>query len=340
MLRRLPVYLLLDVSESMIGPPLQSVQEGVRLMIRTLMRNPYALETVHMGIITFAARAETAVPLTELSRVSPPQLSVRPGTALGSALRLCQESISRDVVPTMPDRKGDYRPLVFILTDGAPTDHWEAPAADLKAARPRPTVTALGCGEEAEFGILTQIADQTVSLAEVTQEGLESLFSWVSASVAVSSRAPDAGDGEAFGVNLEKAPLTGGLRLVKYEDAPPRCRRPRVFVHASCRQTGRLYLVVFRADPGGDVYRFDSSHPLPEDFLSEGTAPASPADGSQLLGPNPCPYCGNRLFVYCGACKMSHCWDGDSSMPYRCPGCGLVSELESGDSWDLPGSQG
>jgi uncharacterized protein YegL len=342
MARRLPVYLLLDTSESMIGPPLRSVEEGVKLMLRTLMKNPFALETVHVSVISFAAGAQVLVPLTELQDVRLPPLSVRPGTAMGTALRLCRDSIVREVVRTTPDRKGDYRPLVFVLTDGEPTDEWRQPSAMLKGMHPRPAITALGCGDEAEFGCLTEIADAAVSLDDVSREGMERLFAWVSASVAVSSRAAGTQDpAEHWTVNLDKTPMQDGMRLVKYGDAPPRRARPRVFIHGTCRKTGGKYLVVYRADPNGPLYVSQGTFPLPDDFYTDGKASAAPADGSLLRGPATCPYCGNDGMVYCHVCKTSYCWDSeDSSDSYHCSGCGRTFELSSDGSFDVPGSQG
>jgi hypothetical protein len=267
---------------------------------------------------------------------------VRPGTALGAALRLCRDSIARDVILNSPERKGDYRPLVFILTDGEPTDEWRGPARELKSVRPRPLVTALGCGEEAGFAALTEIADSAVGLADLSPEGMERLFSWVSASVAFSSRALDGGQGEPSpGLSLEKAPLQEGLRLVRYGDAPAACARPRIFIHGVCRNTGGRYLIVYRADPFSRYYLSEGTHRLPEDFLADGAAPAPPAEGSLLTGPAPCPHCGNEAMVFCHVCGVSYCWDADDpAETYRCTGCNRTYTLSDEGPFEVPGSQG
>src|SRR5262249_46750175 len=84
----------------------------------------------HLSVITFGREAQQVVPLTELVEFHAPALRVRTGTALGGALQVLMSSLDRDVQKTTEGRKGDYRPLVFLLTDGQPTDDWE-PHADL-----------------------------------------------------------------------------------------------------------------------------------------------------------------------------------------------------------------
>ena len=53
MARRLPVYLLIDTSGSMKGEPIESVKVGIETMLNTLRKDPYALETVNISIITY-----------------------------------------------------------------------------------------------------------------------------------------------------------------------------------------------------------------------------------------------------------------------------------------------
>ncbi|MDE6230188.1 MAG: VWA domain-containing protein, partial [Muribaculaceae bacterium] len=58
-MRRLPIYFLIDVSESMVGTPLREVEQGMRTIIQDLRVDPYALETVFVSIIAFAGKART-----------------------------------------------------------------------------------------------------------------------------------------------------------------------------------------------------------------------------------------------------------------------------------------
>ncbi|MDR1041690.1 MAG: VWA domain-containing protein [Deltaproteobacteria bacterium] len=337
MFRRLPVYLLLDVSESMIGQPLASLEEGVRLMVRSLMRNPYALETLYLGVITFARKAETAVPLTELASFSPPALSARPGTALGAALRLCRDSISREVVTTTPERKGDFKPLVFVMTDGEPTDEWRDAADALRNTSPRPAVVSVGCGDEADFDVLRELSGgDAVNVKDLTAESMQTLFSWVSASLEVSSKA--VGAGADPGVSLDKVPQGKGISLVKKDDPAPPKARARLFFHVNCIDTGKKYLTVYLATGNDKEYAPSEAHPLPDDFYRDGEAPAGTAAGVSLKGCSKCPFCGAGRLFFCKNCKKVYCWNGSSN--FYCPGCNRNYEVVVLSVFDINRSLG
>ena len=63
-MRRLPIYFLVDVSESMVGEPIEQVQNGMRTIIQELRVDPYALETAFVSVIAFAGKATSLSPLT------------------------------------------------------------------------------------------------------------------------------------------------------------------------------------------------------------------------------------------------------------------------------------
>ena len=121
-MRRLPVYLLLDTSGSMYGEPIEAVKNGVQVLVSTLRSDPYALETAYLSIITFNSTAQQVTPLTELSSFQQPNIDAGGCTALGEALALLANKVDTEVVKTTAEVKGDWKPLVFIMTDGEPTD--------------------------------------------------------------------------------------------------------------------------------------------------------------------------------------------------------------------------
>ena len=121
-MRRLPVYLVLDTSGSMYGEPIEAVKNGVQTLISTLRSDPYALETAFISIITFNTNAQQVTSLTELASFQQPTIDAGGCTALGGALELLAQKIDAEVTKTTAEQKGDWKPLVFLMTDGEPTD--------------------------------------------------------------------------------------------------------------------------------------------------------------------------------------------------------------------------
>jgi len=106
----------------MYGEPIEAVKNGVQTLVSTLRSDPYALETAYISIITFNSSAQQIAPLTELASFQPPQIDASGCTALGEALNLLAQKVDSEIVKTTAEVKGDWKPIVFIMTDGEPTD--------------------------------------------------------------------------------------------------------------------------------------------------------------------------------------------------------------------------
>ena len=129
-MRRLPIYFLIDVSESMVGEPITQVEKGMRNIIQELRTDPYALETVFVSVIVFAGKAKVLSPLTELYKFYPPQFPIGGGTSLGTALDCLMNDIDKSVKKTTVEMKGDWKPIIFLFTDGMPTDNPQQASTD------------------------------------------------------------------------------------------------------------------------------------------------------------------------------------------------------------------
>lgn len=198
--RRLPVYLLLDVSGSMTGEPIAAVQNGVQTLVSALNGDPQALETAYLSVITFGTTVTQAVPLTELTSFTPPQLQAGGLTSLGEALSFVTQCADREVIKNSPDAKGDWRPLVFIMTDGVATDDVNKGLKNFRTRR-WGIVVACAAGSGADTSELQKITEAVVALDTADKSTIEPFFKWVSASIVTSSKSVGSNNKEVTGLD-------------------------------------------------------------------------------------------------------------------------------------------
>lgn len=185
--RRLPVYILADCSGSMSGDPIEQVKQGIRTLHDNLMGDPSALETTYLSVITFDSSARQLMPLTELNNFTPPDLQAGGTTAYGAALKTLLDCVSKEVRKSAPgsEVKGDWKPLIFIFTDGSPTDSWESYADEVKQKK-LGNVIAIGCGG-ANPDVLKRTTETVLMMTDMSAEGFKAFFAWVSSSISQTS---------------------------------------------------------------------------------------------------------------------------------------------------------
>lgn len=209
--RRLPVYLLLDCSGSMMGEPIEAVRQGVKALLSELKGDPQALETAYLSVITFDSTARQTTPLTELLLFKEPQLNASGATALGEALEILMDCINTEVRKTTETQKGDWRPLVFIITDGSPTDieAFKRAAQQIKSVKVA-NIIACAAGSNADTTYLKQITENVLMMNTLSAGDMAQFFAWVSSSVKMSSKRLDVNPGGA----IELPPPPQGFVIV------------------------------------------------------------------------------------------------------------------------------
>lgn len=185
--RRLPVYLVLDCSGSMHGDPIEAVNQGVKALVAELKSEPYAIETAYLSVITFKDKAQQVCPLTELMAFQPPNLVAGGTTSMGGALKLLAQCFEQEVYKASETQKGDWKPLVFLITDGIATDDWQQAADELKQKKPA-NIIACAAGDDADEFMLKQITETVVKLKHLQPDDLKAFFKWVSQSIKQTSQ--------------------------------------------------------------------------------------------------------------------------------------------------------
>ncbi len=331
-MRRLPVYFVIDVSDSMIGTALESVKKGLSLCFENLQANPYALETAFISMITFAGRVERPLSMVEAYRCVVPELSVGSGTSFGKALDVLMKDIDENVRPSTPEAKGDWRPIVFLFTDGQPTDNYRA-AVDRWKARymHKANLVVAAIGRSVNLALLREISEDVVQLETADAATFTRFFRWITDSVQTKSEHASNGTEEQLrlsGLDLE------GMRLLEQLDANEmRPTEDCVILHAQCSSTQQHYLIKYDRNESGDNYHLTGCYPIDAkryEALSAKIDTAFSIDADRLEGNVTCPCCGNDIgFLRCGACGSIFC--GSSEELYsQCPWCGNRGRIVAG----------
>jgi uncharacterized protein YegL len=108
----------------MRGERIEAVKNGLDAMVGKLRQDPFALESVFISIIRFDRFPELMMPLTELELLQIPDIRIPqagpPNT--GAALEFLCEQMEGEYIGGSEGTRGDWKPLLFILTRSVPAD--------------------------------------------------------------------------------------------------------------------------------------------------------------------------------------------------------------------------
>ena len=170
----------------MRGEPIAAVQLGLEALMDSLRSDPYALETVCLSIITYNAQAEQIVPLTEVYKLRIPELIARGRSALGEALVLLCEKVRMEVRKNTPETKGDWKPLLFVLSDGGYSGPIAKPIAEFKKLS-FGYVVACAAGIKSKIDVLRKLTENVIQINSTDTINIKAYFKWISSSISRTS---------------------------------------------------------------------------------------------------------------------------------------------------------
>jgi len=183
---RCPCVLLLDVSGSMAeivahaGQPtgqivqrdgqtyrvvsggttrIDLLNESLRSYHADLMGDSLAAQRVEVSVITFGGSVQTVVPFVTAEEFKPPTLVANGETPMGAAILQAIEAVEERKQLYRQNGLHYYRPWIFFITDGEPTDNWQTAAAKVRDGEMNKKFAFFAVGVEgANFDILRQIS--------------------------------------------------------------------------------------------------------------------------------------------------------------------------------------
>ena len=175
----------------MTGEPIESVKVGLETMLSSLRGDPFALESANISIITYDREVKVILPLTPLEDIQLPEITCPESgpTNMGAALKTLCKQIDSEVHLSTPTQKGDWMPLLFLMTDGKPSDIMEYNEAIPEVKKRKfATIVACAAGSKAKTEPLQQLTDQVYTLDTMDKSSFSQFFKWVSSSIGVGNR--------------------------------------------------------------------------------------------------------------------------------------------------------
>jgi uncharacterized protein YegL len=179
---RVPCLLLLDTSASMHGAPLQALNQGLRDFQVDLQEDALARRRAEISIVTFGGSVQTVQDFVSAASFAAPTLTAEGNTPMGEAIAHSVTMVKHKEQELRENGVPRYKPWIFLMTDGEPTDEWHSAAELVKGELASNSMCffGVGVGAQANLEVLSQITPRALRL-----DGLKfhECFLWITASL-------------------------------------------------------------------------------------------------------------------------------------------------------------
>ena len=167
----LPFYILCDESASMAyNGGIDAINEGLPELHAEIAADPLVSDKCRICLISFSDDAEVLVSLQRAADIDQmPGMQERGATCYGEAFRMLKALIPQDIANLRADGYQVFRPAVFFISDGEPTDSdWRDSFRELtdRAGNKRyPNIISFGV-DTADAEVIREIGTKGAFLAE------------------------------------------------------------------------------------------------------------------------------------------------------------------------------
>lgn len=182
---RCPCLLLLDTSSSMKGKPIDELNKGIVCFKDELMADEMAVKRVEIAVINFGP-VNVASDFKTADDFECPVFESGGHTPMGAAIEKSIDMVRQRKEMYKENGISYYRPWIFLITDGAPTDRWHRAAEMVKKGEEDKSFMFFAVGVEgANMEILRKISvREPLKLKELR---FRDLFTWLSSSLSYVS---------------------------------------------------------------------------------------------------------------------------------------------------------
>ena len=183
---RCPCVLLLDTSASMQGAPIGELGAGLVAFKDELAADALAAKRVEVAVVTFGP-VRVATSFVTPTDFVPPVLEASGDTPMGEAMARALDLVRERKARYRENGIPYFRPWVFLVTDGAPTDAWQEAAGAVQAAERAGKLAFFPVAVE---GANVEVLGRIGTRAPVRLVGLRfrEMFAWLSRSLQSVSR--------------------------------------------------------------------------------------------------------------------------------------------------------